>query len=268
MEKLVRQALNKYRRKTGGRWSKDWILKVFSLFFAIIMWYIVVGEDTVDQTVVVPIEITNLPRNLIISNQFKKQLEVTVSGPRGLVRSVSDRHITRSVDLADARPGNKVIQNKADSVNFPSGITVQRIQPSNVTLIIDRLLEKELPIKPVIKGKPATGFEVVSINPDPTTLSLTAPASALSDEIFLSTQSIDVSNSKSGFNKQVQLDVKPAIAELIGEPVISVTVVIKEKRVKREFHDIPVELNHNGQRTIYHLDTHLVSIKTDIPFIY
>ena len=40
-----------------------------------------VGEDKVDTTVYIPVEIVNLPKELIISNQFKKQLEATVRGP-------------------------------------------------------------------------------------------------------------------------------------------------------------------------------------------
>ena len=157
MEKLVRGALRKYRWFSSQRWATDWGFKVLSLIFALMMWYFVVGEDKVDMTVYVPIEITNLPQSLIISNQFKKQLEVTISGPRGLVRSITNQHITRSIDLSNAKPGTQVFQNKPESISFPRGITIQRIQPANITLTIDKLLEKDLPIKPMVVGVPAEG---------------------------------------------------------------------------------------------------------------
>jgi len=267
MEKLVREIIIKYRWFSSQKWASDWGFKAVSLIFAIMMWYFVVGEDKVDMTVYVPIEITNLPQSLIISNQFKKQLEVTISGPRGLVRSISSQHVTRSIDLANARPGTQVFQNKPESIHFPRGITIQRIQPANITLTIDKLLEKVLPIKPIITGVPAEGFDIVNVTAQPATLSLKAPAEALKDTLFLSTQPIDVSDLNSSLNnRQVALDVKPEIAELIGESLISVNVVIREKYIPREFFDIPVEFSHEAERTAYRLSPDTVSIKAELPY--
>jgi YbbR domain-containing protein len=231
------------------------------------MWYFVVGEDKVDMTVYVPIEITNLPQNLIISNQFKKQLEVTVSGPRGQVHSIAKQHITRSIDLADAKPGTRVFQNKPETIRFPRGIAVQRIQPANLTLTIDKLLEKELPIKPVITGTPAEGFEVANIIAQPSSLGLKAPAEALKDTLFLATQPIDITGLTATVNnRRVALDVKPEIEELIGESLISVTIGIRELTVPREFSDLAVEFKHAAERTAYKVKPGRVSIKTELPY--
>ena len=267
MEKLVREVVRKYRWFSSQKWAADWGFKVLSLIFALMMWYFVVGEDKVDMTVYVPIEITNLPQSLIISNQFKKQLEVTISGPRGLVRSISNQHITRSIDLANARPGTQVFQNKPESIRFPRGITIQRIQPANITLTIDKLLEKVLPIKPMLTGITAEGFEIASVTAKPATISLKAPAEALKDTIFLSTQPIDVSGLNASLNnRQVALDVNPEIAELIGESLISVNVAIREKLVPREFFDIPVEFSHAAERTSYRLSPDTVALKAELPY--
>ncbi len=267
MEKLVREAIRKYRWFSSQKWAADWGFKTLSLIFALMMWYFVVGEDKVDMTIYVPIEITNLPQSLIISNQFKKQLEVAISGPRGLVRSISTQNITRSIDLANARPGTQVFQNKPDTINLPRGITIQRIQPANITLTIDKLLEKDLPIKPMIIGNPAEGFEIVSVTANPADLSLKAPAEALKDTLFLSTQPIDVEGLNSSLiNRRVPLDVKPEIAELIGESLISVNVTIREKLIPREFFDIPVEFSHAAERTAYRLTPGTVSVKVELPY--
>ena len=71
MEKLVRQ-INEYL--TSIPRPKNWVLKLLSFFFALFLWYFVVGEDKVDMNVTLPFELVNLPRDLVISNQFKKQL--------------------------------------------------------------------------------------------------------------------------------------------------------------------------------------------------
>lgn len=266
MDKLVKQIIKKYSPQIPDKLPKNLILKLVSLFFAVFLWYFVVGEDKIDTTVYVPLEITNLPQDLVISNQFRKQIEVTLNGPRGLVRSVSSQHITRPVNLIDAQPGIHVIKNTPESIKLPNGIQVQNIRPANITLTIDRLLKKELPIKPVLKGSPANGYEVAAIIATPPTLGLKAPASTLEKEVFLLTQPIDISGKKSAFTIQTPLSVKEEITELIGEPVISVNVLIREKLVPREFSGIPVDFSHEAERTTYRLDQHQVNIKTELPF--
>jgi YbbR domain-containing protein len=138
------------------------MLKVLSLFFALFLWYFVVGEDKVDMNVTIPVEIVNLPRDLVVSNQFKKQLEVTVSGQRSLIRGMADQHISRTIDLSKAAPGTVVIQNNLDSISLPRGLSILRVQPPTITLLLDRLIQKELPIKPILVGKVQNGF---SLNP-------------------------------------------------------------------------------------------------------
>ncbi|MBW2659743.1 MAG: hypothetical protein JRC87_09190, partial [Deltaproteobacteria bacterium] len=48
-------------RKPVNEVSREWMLKLVSIFLAAILWYYVGGEDTVDKSVMVPIEIINLP---------------------------------------------------------------------------------------------------------------------------------------------------------------------------------------------------------------
>lgn len=267
MEKLVKQIIKIQRiLKVPEKLPKNLILKLVSLFFAVFLWYFVVGEDKVDTTIYVALEITNLPQDLVISNQFRKQIEVTVNGPRGLVRNISSQHITRPVNLAKAQPGSYVIKNTPESIKITKGVQIQNIRPANITLTIDRLLAKELPIKPVLKGQPATGYEVDAFIANPPTLGLTAPASILEKDVFLLTKPIDITGRKADFTTQIHLDIREQISELIGEPVISVNVLIKEKQVTREFKGIPVEFNHEAKRTIYRLDHHQVDIKTELPY--
>jgi len=266
MEKLASETLKKHRWFSSQKWAKDWGFKLLSLLFALLMWYYVVGEDKIDMTVFVPIEITNLPEKLIIANQYKKQLEVAVSGPRGLVRNISNQRISRSIDLTDAKPGTQIFQNRPESIRFPRGITIQRIQPANIALTIDNLQEKELPINAVATGEPAVGFRVVSITAKPSSLSLKAPAEALKVTDFLSTKTVDLSGITASFSKQVALDVIPEIEELVGESIITVNVTVKEKMVPREFVGIPIEFHHAGKNLVYRYTPRQVMVKAELPY--
>ena len=100
MEKLAWQGEQNMNFRLFRNKPKNWILKLISLTLATMLWYFVAGEDQVDINMLVPIEFLNLPANLTISNQYKKDLEVTVRGPRSMIQELRSRNITRPVDLA------------------------------------------------------------------------------------------------------------------------------------------------------------------------
>ncbi len=265
MEKLVRQIIAKissYRR------PKNWVLKLVSLFFALFLWYFVVGEDKVDMNVTLPVEIVNLPRDLIISNQFKKQIEVTISGQRSLIRGMTEQHISRSIDLSKATPGTIVIQNDPDSISLPRGLSILRVQPPTLTLLLDRLIQKELPIKPILVGKVHKDFRLDSVTVDPLTLKISGPQAILDPEENLRTLPIVINGLSESTVKQVSLALKHEISDLIGEPVVAVRLNLSALKKEMKFTDIPIDFEHDkGKQTemIYRLSPPTVSIKAEIP---
>ena len=265
MEKLVRQIIAKvssYRR------PKNWVLKLVSLFFALFLWYFVVGEDKVDMNVTLPVEIVNLPRDLIISNQFKKQIEVTISGQRSLIRGMSEQHISRSIDLSKATPGTIVIPNDPDSISLPRGLSILRVQPPTLTLLLDRLIQKELPIKPILVGKVHKDFRLDSVTVDPLALKISGPQAILDQEENLKTLPIVINGLSESAVKQVSLALKNEISDLIGEPVVAVRLNLSALKKEMKFTDIPIDFEHDkGKQTeiIYRLSPPKVSIKAEIP---
>ncbi len=265
MEKLVRQIIDFV---SSFKRPKNWVLKLLSLFFALFLWYFVVGEDKVDMNVTIPVEIVNLPRDLVISNQFKKQLEVTVSGQRSLIRGITSQHISRTIDLSKATPGTVVIQNQPDSISLPRGLSILRVQPPNLTLLVDRLIKKELPIKPILIGMVHKNYTLLSVAADPPTLEISGPQSLLGPEQNLITNPIDINGLDQSAVKQVPLALKTEIANLIGEPVVAVRLNIVELKQEMKFTDIPIEFDiTEGRQTevIYQLLPPSITITAEIP---
>jgi len=265
MEKLVRQIIDSI---SSFPRPKNWVLKLVSLLFALFLWYFVVGEDKVDMNVTIPVEIVNLPRELVISNQFKKQLEVTVSGQRSLIRGIASQHISRTIDLSKASPGTVVIQNHPDSITLPRGLNILRVQPPTITLLLDRLIQKELPIKPLLVSKVHSDYNLESVTVDPPSLEISGPQSILGEEQSLNTNPIDISGLEQSTVKQVSLALKPEISDLIGEPVVAVRLNIVELKNEMEFTDVPLELDiSNGRQSsvIYQLFPPTVSLIAEIP---
>jgi YbbR domain-containing protein len=265
MEKLVRQIID---RLSAVPRPKNWVLKFLSLLFALFLWYFVVGEDKVDMNVTIPVEIVNLPRDLIISNQFKKQLEVTISGQRSLIRGLTEQHISRSIDLSKVSPGTLVIQHQLDSIPLPRGLSILRIQPPTLTLLLDQLIKKELSIKPILIGKVDKDYKLGSVVADPSTLEISGPKAILGKEEILNTSSIDINGLRQSSVKQVSLDLQPEIADLIGEPIVAVRINILELKKEIKLTDIPVEFDlasFKKTEAIFQIKPSTINITAEIP---
>ncbi|WP_457574055.1 CdaR family protein [Desulfolithobacter sp.] len=225
---------------------KDLALKAISLCLGIFLWFFVVGEDQVDINIQVPIEILNLPADLVISNQFKKEIEVSIRGPRSLIQEIRNQNITRPIDLSGAKPGTVVVQNDPDSIPFPRGITVLRLQPANITLLLDRLVQKDLPINPITEGSPAPGYVLSKITLEPDHLTISGPKAVLDSTNALTTYVINLDGLDHSTTLQVHLNLSQELLDLIGETVVTVKLEVREKFVERTVHSIPVNVRTPG----------------------
>lgn len=267
MEKLANKQIKSNYRPPKLSWRKDWLIKLISLFFAVFLWYFVAGEDRVDMNVKIPVEIVNMPRDLIISNQFKNILEVTVSGPRSLIREISRREISRSIDLSDAKPGNIIIDNKPNSISFPRGITVLRIQPSHIILLLDKLIQKNLPIKAVTKGKPPRDYELKRIILTPDHINISGPRNIIDKHQNLPTKPINLNGLEQEITRQIYLNIPPEVVNLIGSPSVTARIIIKEKLVEREINKLTITVIGlaKGKKAV--LKPRVVRIKARIPML-
>jgi YbbR domain-containing protein len=243
--------------------SKDWLVKFISLVLAVGLWYFVGGEDRVDKNVMIPIEIINLPRDLVISNQFKKEIEVTVSGPRSLILDMTSRAITRQVDLSSATPGTMVIENDNEHIPVPRGITVQRVQPSSIILSLDKLIQKQFSISARTVGMVAEGYYLKKLRIDPEIITITGPRTILSQFDGLYTKAINIEGMTQSTQLQVPLELEPAIVELIGETSVTAELAIGIETVAKILDEMVVHVVIDGVKRDVQPET--VRITASIP---
>lgn len=261
MKKRVSTFLDKIN--LADLFSKDWLLKFISLILAIGLWSFVGGEDRVDKNVMIPIEIINLPRDLVISNQFKKEIEVSVSGPRSMILEMNNRAITRQVDLSSATPGTMVIVNDNDQIPVPRGITVQRVQPSSIILSLDKLIQKQFPISARTIGNVANGYYLKELKMDPDVITIAGPQTILSQVEELHTRPINLEGMKQSAQRQVPLELDPAIVELIGESSVTAEIMIGMETLTRTMDKMPVHAVIEGVKRKVKPET--VKVTANIP---
>ncbi len=140
--------------------TENWSLKLISLVFALLLWMFIMGERQLEVGYLVPLELQNIPKGLMVANEVPSQVDVRVSGPRTLLMKVSPNDISIIVDLNDLRPGLTTFKRLEERLNLPSGLRVTRLSPSFIDLKLERIKQKQVPVKITLEGEPLPGYQI------------------------------------------------------------------------------------------------------------
>lgn len=242
---------------------RHWPLKLLALCIGVVLWYSIVAEDQVDIVMTVPLELRNLPADMIIANQYRKELDVAIRGPKRLVQEMQQQNLSRPVNLADTRPGVVRLQNTPESLSFPRGITVQSVQPANIVLLVDRLINKNIPLVAKTAGNPARGFSLEGVRLSPEYIRVNGPFTFISKVQSINTATIDVEGLTQTSTVQVALELNEVLQNLIGETVVEAEILIKEPMTRRTVHYIPINVKHADKDS--QITPSMVSVEADIP---
>jgi YbbR domain-containing protein len=228
-----------------GFFRKDWVLKSLSLGFALLLWFFVVGEEKAEVSVSIPLEIINIPADLVIANDIPFNVDVRVYGPRSMIRAMATKSVLRVIDLQDATPGKITVHISPDSLSLPGAIRALRIQPSNVEIVLEPLVLSDFPVKPVLKGTVAKYHKVLDTNVYPPRVVLSGPESVIKAMKEVRTFTVDIDGASDDITREVGLDLQGLHVSSEENATYKVTVRIVPAQGTRRITHIPVQIENN-----------------------
>ena len=220
-------------------------LKLLSLFIAIGLWLFVnFGERDTEESLKIPLELRNIPATLMITSPRVEFIEMRVSGPRTLLGRIDRNRLSIGLDLNGIRPGPAVFRVDAESLSLPRGVKVVRINPAQVTLEMERVGHKSVPVRVRLAGKPPPDLQVAETKVAPETVQVGGPASDIEDVHAANTDPIDINNATVGtIEREVQLEPAGEYVSFSANRVAA-QVRIEEVRITREFKRVPIEVRN------------------------
>lgn len=185
--------------------TENWTLKLISLVFALILWMFIMGERRQEVGYRVPLELRNIPAELMIANEVPSLVDVRVSGPRTLLMKVSEGDISIAVDLTDLQPGLTTFKRLEERLNLPSGLRVTRLSPSFIDLKLERIKQKRVPVKVALSGEPLQGYQIGRVKAVPDRVLISGAESELKSVHEVTTEPIDLHGVNEGFSLIVPL---------------------------------------------------------------
>lgn len=206
------------------------------------MWGIVSGERNAERAYLVPLEIKDKPKDLIITSNIPNFLDVRIQGPRSFIMGLNPKDMAIRLDLSGVGVGRSIFPITPEKMKVPRGVRITRINPSYVTLDVERLMNRTVRIKGEVRGKPADDFIVEAVEVMPQSVNITGPESEVKGLRFLKTSGVDISGIRSDLTREVPVDILGRKITLSTETPVTIRVRVKEVLSRLELKGTEVEV--------------------------
>ena len=180
----------------------NWGLKLTSLLIAFALWLMIRGGQG-ERVIAVPLTI-QVPRNMEVVSERPNMVEITA---QGYLASLTGNlpNMTYNIDLQSAGEGEQTIplSPAGARISPASGLRVIRVSPARITLILEKIISKDVPVKVPIRGTPAPGFDFYQVTCLPSIVSVSGPRSDVNPIKEVETDPVSIEARNASFHQTV-----------------------------------------------------------------
>lgn len=217
-----------------------WLL---ALLLASGLWFFVnAGARTSERTLRVRLDLIRVPAGMVITSPVPDYVEVRVSGSGLMLSSIDQESLTTSLDLAGVQPGVATYTLNTKDFALPRSVEVNRITPSRISLSVDRLVRRTLPVRIDYRGDPEPGLKIMELQLLPSEVTVNGPRSQVKALTEINTQPLDRASLQPGVNERTLDLLGPGAQVQLRRPTVVAQVVVERELEERTFAHVPLEV--------------------------
>lgn len=220
----------------------NWIVKILSVAAAVVLFLFHRIGSLEERFISVPLEY-EVDENFVVTNVSTDSVRIDIRGAGDEIFLVLGEDVRAYVDLtAYTSEGIFKAPVLLEKTGSAQTVDVEMIvDPLEVTVTLERKVERELTVVPDLLGYPAAGYELVQYLVTPRTVQVHGPRSSLSDLERLETAEIDLSGRTSDFTASVPVQTPDEQIILLDGNTVEVRCFIREVIIERTFQTVSIE---------------------------
>jgi hypothetical protein len=226
-------------------------LKLLSLLAAFAIWVFVnFGERESEAAFQVPLELRNIPANIILVSPRVDFVDLRVKGPRTLLARIDRERLSIALDVGEVRPGPSVFRILPGSLDLPRGVAVVRLAPSEVTFEWARTGSKTVAVKLELTGRPPNDLRVTDTEVAPQSVKVFGPEHEVDQVDAAGTVPLDLSNAKPGLIERDLALAVPREYVSYSASLVRVQVRLEEPGETRTLKKVPIVVRNSVYRVV------------------
>lgn len=195
------------------------LLKLVSLFVAVVGWMYVQGGQVVEARIRAEL-VWSFPEGLVAVDPPPSTIAIVVEGARSATRQAQGMRFVIPVDLTQAVRGETRVDFAALPVEgLPKGVSLIGTAPAGAAVVLDLEQSRKVRVEPVVVGDPAEGYEVATTTVDPRVVEVRGARAAVAGLTFVRTKPIEATGLSAELDQPVELDLPPGIEVASGTSV-------------------------------------------------
>ena len=149
-------------------------LKLLAVLIAVVLWIQVHGQGVGSLSMDVPLQVQGLQSDMVIVNDLPDHVRLTISGLQAQLASLKSTDIHVPIDVSDLKdPGVVERALEVSAIRLPVGLTIEKLQPDRLQLQVDRVVKREITVKPRLELP--EGWKALDVQVEPDVVALAGP---------------------------------------------------------------------------------------------
>ncbi len=207
--------------------TNNWGLKLFALLIAVVLWSSVVGQENIEMSIRVPLELKNIPPSMMVGNEVPTDIDVRIFGHQRRLRLAASRPMSKILDLSGLPEGEHFFLLRPEDFNLPAGVEALRVAPSTLQINLIRTTTNSVSVRPVLYGTPEEGFAVEDTIFTPSKVQVVGALRDMDSLDWVWTVPIDINDKQASFTTQTRLRWPAGQIMRIDPSTVEARIVIK-----------------------------------------
>lgn len=221
-------------------------LKVISIVLAVLLeLYFYSADNSVRASLPATVHIRNIPQGMTIVRPEHAdrgiRAAIEVRGPRPLIEQVRVAMHSFAVDYPVTSPPVYTAVLNPRQISLPPGVELVEVRPSSLTIEVERMVAKELPVRVDFEGEPKEGFRLEKIASIPAMITVRGPARFLDSLTEVLTQRVSVGDITEPKRFEVPL-IAPDPRVVLSAQLATVEVLISAIPAEATFENVNVQV--------------------------